>query len=140
MLDIGFSEILVIVGLALVVLGPTKLPQVARTIGRWAGRARAMARQFQEQLENETGELKVNLDSVKTTMNEVRDAAAAAVSPTSAAQGAPPAQSPPPAEPALPAEPATPAQPVDEFAARDARTTPEAMHAADPPPPKDSSP
>jgi len=99
-----------------------------------------MARQFQEQLENETGELKVNLDSVKTTMNEVRDAAAAAVSPTSAAQGAPPAQSPPPAEPALPAEPATPAQPVDEFAARAARTTPEAMHAPAPPPPKDSSP
>ena len=50
MFDIGFSEILLIFGLTLVVLGPDKLPQVARTIGRWAGRARAMARQFRDQL------------------------------------------------------------------------------------------
>src|SRR3974390_1633031 len=58
MFDIGFSEILLIFGLTLVVLGPDKLPQVARTIGRWAGRARAMARQFSDQLEAETDNLK----------------------------------------------------------------------------------
>jgi Tat protein translocase TatB subunit len=62
MFDIGFSEILLIFGLALVVLGPDKLPQVARTIGRWAGRARAMARQFRDQLEAETENLKVDLN------------------------------------------------------------------------------
>ena len=45
MFDIGFSELLLIFGLTLVVLGPNKLPHVARTIGRWVGRARAMARQ-----------------------------------------------------------------------------------------------
>jgi sec-independent protein translocase protein TatB len=53
MFDIGFSEILVIFILALVVLGPEKLPRVVREVGRWVGRARAMARQFQEQLEEE---------------------------------------------------------------------------------------
>lgn len=53
MFDIGFSEILVIFILALIVLGPEKLPRVVREIGRWVGRARAMARQFQEQLEEE---------------------------------------------------------------------------------------
>ncbi len=53
MFDIGFSEILVIFILALVVLGPEKLPRVVREVGRWVGRARAMARQFQEQLEDE---------------------------------------------------------------------------------------
>ena len=53
MFDIGFSELLLIFGLTLVVLGPNKLPHVARTIGRWVGRARAMARQFREQLEDE---------------------------------------------------------------------------------------
>ena len=53
MFDIGFSEILVIFVLALVVLGPEKLPRVVREVGRWVGRARAMARQFQEQLEEE---------------------------------------------------------------------------------------
>ena len=53
MFDIGFSEILVIFVLALIVLGPEKLPRVVREVGRWVGRARAMARQFQEQLEEE---------------------------------------------------------------------------------------
>ena len=35
MFDIGFSKIIVIFGLALVVLGPEKLPRVAATVGRW---------------------------------------------------------------------------------------------------------
>jgi Sec-independent protein translocase protein TatA len=35
------------------VLGPEKLPRVVAEIGRWMGRARAMARQFREQLEEE---------------------------------------------------------------------------------------
>lgn len=53
MFDFGFSEILVILVLALIVLGPEKLPGVVRRVGRWVGRARAMARQFQDQLEEE---------------------------------------------------------------------------------------
>jgi len=53
MFDIGFSEILLIFIVALIVLGPQKLPRVVREVGRWVGRARAMARQFQEQLEEE---------------------------------------------------------------------------------------
>jgi sec-independent protein translocase protein TatB len=118
MFDIGFSEILVIVGLALVVLGPTRLPQVARTLGRWAGRARAMARQFQEQLENETDEFKVNLDITGTSSG----ARPAPAQPAAAAPSAPePAPSPP-----------APPPPLDEFAQRDAATTPAAMHAAPP--------
>src|SRR5579862_569528 len=57
MFGIDFSEILVIFGIALVVLGPEKLPKLAQTIGRWVGRARAMARQFREQLEQEADQL-----------------------------------------------------------------------------------
>ena len=53
MFDFGFSEILVILVLALIVLGPERLPGVVRKVGRWVGRARAMARQLQEQLEEE---------------------------------------------------------------------------------------
>ena len=67
MFDIGFSEVLLIFGLALVVLGPDKLPQVARTLGRWAGRARAMARQFRDQLENEADGLKFDLNTPPPT-------------------------------------------------------------------------
>jgi sec-independent protein translocase protein TatB len=48
-----FSEILIIFVLALIVLGPEKLPRVVSEAGRWVGRARAMARQFREQLEEE---------------------------------------------------------------------------------------
>lgn len=65
MFDIGFSEILVIFVLALIVLGPEKLPRVVREVGRWVGRARAMARQFQEQLEEE-----VDLDRNRTSRPE----------------------------------------------------------------------
>src|ERR1700722_6683012 len=57
MFGIDFSEILVIFGIALVVLGPEKLPRRARAVGRWIGRARAMARQFREQLEQESDAL-----------------------------------------------------------------------------------
>lgn len=53
MFDVGFTEIIVILGIALVVLGPEKLPKVAAELGRWLGRARAMARQFKAQLDEE---------------------------------------------------------------------------------------
>jgi sec-independent protein translocase protein TatB len=48
-----FPELLIIFVVALVVLGPQKLPQVAQLVGRWIGNARAMARQFRDQLEEE---------------------------------------------------------------------------------------
>jgi sec-independent protein translocase protein TatB len=57
MFGIDFSEILVILVIALVVLGPEKLPKLAQTIGRWLGRARMMARQFREQLEQEASRM-----------------------------------------------------------------------------------
>ncbi|HEY6451583.1 MAG TPA: Sec-independent protein translocase protein TatB [Steroidobacteraceae bacterium] len=62
MFGIDFSEILVVFVIALIVLGPEKLPRLAATIGRWVGRARAMARQFREQLEQEAETLKRNVD------------------------------------------------------------------------------
>ena len=53
MFEVGFTEIVLILGLALLVLGPEKLPGLAEKIGRWTGRARAMARQLRTQLEHE---------------------------------------------------------------------------------------
>jgi sec-independent protein translocase protein TatB len=81
MFDIGFSEILVIFILALIVLGPEKLPRVVREVGRWVGRARAMARQFQEQLEDE-----VDVERPRTIRTE----------PVRPVGGAPPASPSPP--------------------------------------------
>jgi sec-independent protein translocase protein TatB len=53
MLDFGFSEIVVTSMIALVVLGPKRLPGVMRKVGNWMGRARVMARQLSDQLERE---------------------------------------------------------------------------------------
>src|SRR5262245_14138036 len=53
MFEIGFSEVLLICGLALIVLGPERLPKLAAQIGRLVGRARAMARQLRDQLDQE---------------------------------------------------------------------------------------
>jgi len=53
LLEGRFSEMLIIFVLALIVLGPEKLPRVVSEVGRWVGRARGMARQFREQLEEE---------------------------------------------------------------------------------------
>ena len=69
MLDVGFSEVLLISVIALVVLGPEKLPRLASQIGRWVGRARAMARQFREQLEQE-----VNLEEERRAFEDKKPA------------------------------------------------------------------
>ena len=64
MFEVGFSEIVLIFALALLVLGPPRLPKLAADIGRWVGRARAMARQFRAQLEQE-----VHYDPLKDPPN-----------------------------------------------------------------------
>jgi sec-independent protein translocase protein TatB len=53
MFEVGFTEIVLILGIALLVLGPERLPKLVADVGRWAGRARAMARQLRTQLEQE---------------------------------------------------------------------------------------
>jgi len=53
MFEVGFTEIILIVGLALLVLGPEKLPGLVNKVGLWTGRARSMARQLRTQLEHE---------------------------------------------------------------------------------------
>ncbi len=77
MFGVDFGEVLVIFVVALVVLGPTRLPGLVSKVGRWVGKARTMARQFREQLENE-----INLEELNR-MADVRleareDAATAA--------------------------------------------------------------
>jgi sec-independent protein translocase protein TatB len=52
MFDIAWSELFVIVIVALVVVGPKDLPRLMRTAGQWAGRARAMADQFRRSFDD----------------------------------------------------------------------------------------
>jgi sec-independent protein translocase protein TatB len=46
MFGIGYSELLVIAIIGLVVIGPKDLPRVMRQVGRWIGKAQGMARHF----------------------------------------------------------------------------------------------
>ena len=52
MFDIAWSELLVILVVALVVVGPKDLPRLMRTAGQWAGRARTMADQFRRSFDD----------------------------------------------------------------------------------------
>ena len=52
MFDIGWSEILVIVVVAIVVVGPKDLPRLMRTFGRYAGKLRRAAAEFQRQFDD----------------------------------------------------------------------------------------
>lgn len=53
MFDVGFSELLVLGIIALVVLGPEKLPHAARMAGAWIGRIRRTLINVQADIENE---------------------------------------------------------------------------------------
>jgi sec-independent protein translocase protein TatB len=69
LLDIGWSEMAVILLVALIVIGPKDLPVLARNLGRWVGKARGMAREFQSSLEAMARE--AELDKVRDEINRV---------------------------------------------------------------------
>jgi|SRR5690606_16069295 len=53
MFDIGLSELLLVAVIALVVLGPERLPSAARTVGSWVGRARRMMNQLNQEIDKQ---------------------------------------------------------------------------------------
>lgn len=74
------GEIVVIVLLALIVLGPRRLPDIARKVGRWTNELRTAAREITRGLEAEVAdlrevgrELKAPMDEVKRPFTEIRD-------------------------------------------------------------------
>ncbi|MDX1803184.1 MAG: Sec-independent protein translocase protein TatB [Alcanivorax sp.] len=69
MFDIGFSELTLIFILALLVLGPERLPRVARTLGLWLGRARATFNHLRNELERES----LNLDMRERMEKQMRE-------------------------------------------------------------------
>ncbi|MBT9243959.1 Sec-independent protein translocase protein TatB [Gemmobacter fulvus] len=52
MFDIGWTELMVIGVVALIVIGPKDLPEMFRTLGRFTAKARSMAREFQRAMES----------------------------------------------------------------------------------------
>jgi sec-independent protein translocase protein TatB len=72
MFDFSWSELLVIALVALVVIGPKDLPRVLRAAGKWAAKARAVAREFQSSIdqmirESELDEVRKEVEKVAAT-------------------------------------------------------------------------
>ncbi|HET7668890.1 MAG TPA: Sec-independent protein translocase protein TatB [Burkholderiales bacterium] len=70
MFDIGFSELLVIGVVALIVIGPQKLPRVARTVGHLAGRLRRYVDDVKADINRE-----VELDELRKMRDSMQKAA-----------------------------------------------------------------
>jgi sec-independent protein translocase protein TatB len=109
----SWSHIVILLVVALVVVGPKDLPRLMNMMGRWAGKARAMANEFRksfdemarqaelDELRKEIDELKKNnpVSGITDAMNEMQsqiespavvpDAAAEPVAPTEAPSEAP---------------------------------------------------
>ena len=69
MFDIGWSEMAIIMLLALIIIGPKDLPRVARTVGQWVRKGRMLAREFQTSLEDMAKE--AELDDVRKEIEKV---------------------------------------------------------------------
>jgi len=68
--SIGFPEMLVIVLLAIIFVGPKDLPQLMRTIGQWMARIRAMGNEFKSafddmDMDNEVAEIRREIQQMK---------------------------------------------------------------------------
>ena len=72
MFDIGFTEILIVATLTLIIMGPKRLPETVKTITLWLGRLRNFINSAKVDIENEVGidEIKKQLHNEKI-MNEI---------------------------------------------------------------------
>ncbi len=64
MLDIGFAELLLVAVVALVVLGPERLPKAIRTTAYWVGKIRRSVQSVKEELERE-----IDADGIKQQLH-----------------------------------------------------------------------
>ena len=109
MFDIGWSEILVIIVVAIVVVGPKELPRLMGTFGRYAGKLRRAAAEFQRQFDEAIRD--TEMAEVKKAMESVRAEAASLDQPVmlpkidTPARPTTPAPVPPPAPVAAPPAP-----------------------------------
>lgn len=80
MFDIGFWELMVIGIVGLVVIGPERLPAVARKVGYWVGRTRRFVNNVRQDIDREIRQDEIrqalerdaSLDEIKTIINDSR--------------------------------------------------------------------
>jgi len=68
MFDIGFSELLLIGVVALVVVGPERLPKLIRVVGLWVGKANATVRSIRNEISQE-----LRAEELKQALNKTMD-------------------------------------------------------------------
>lgn len=102
MFDVGFSEIALVAAVALLVLGPERLPRVARTAGALVRRARASWVNVRTEIERELAaeDLRQSLQEARRAADVREDVRAAAAEVEDAFRAAPPPSTPttPPAD------------------------------------------
>ena len=70
--SIGWLEILIIVSIAIIVVGPKDFPYMLKKIGLWIGTAKRYVRDVQGQVSDLTNET-LNTDEIKSIMKETLD-------------------------------------------------------------------
>jgi sec-independent protein translocase protein TatB len=70
MLELSFGKMMIIAVVALIVLGPEKLPKVARTLGHLLGRARSYANQVKQDIDRE-----MQMDELRKLQEQAKEAA-----------------------------------------------------------------
>jgi sec-independent protein translocase protein TatB len=77
MFDVGFSELLLIALVSLLVMGPERLPQVVRSVSLWIGRLKQMLASARRDLEQEVGmediRQQLHNEQVMRELNESRE-------------------------------------------------------------------
>ena len=75
MFDFGFWELVLVMIVGLVVIGPKRLPRVAAQVGEWLGRMRYLMHQFRQSIQQElqAEELKEVLRQQQDEIQELRD-------------------------------------------------------------------
>jgi len=82
MFDAGFTEVMVIAVIALLVIGPERLPEVAAKVGGWIGKAKAfisttkadIEREFQaSEMRDILSEQKKEIEELRQMVNETQD-------------------------------------------------------------------
>jgi sec-independent protein translocase protein TatB len=72
MFDIAWSELFVILVVALIVVGPKDLPKLMRKVGQWTGRARSMADQFRRSFDDMARQ--AELDELRSQVSKMKSA------------------------------------------------------------------
>lgn len=73
MFDLGFSELFLVAIIALIVLGPERLPKAARFAGLWMRRARSQWQSVKSEFENEIADEQLR-NTLKQTREDLREA------------------------------------------------------------------